>query len=429
MTPIKVGVLRQLLNEAQYNHEETDFLCKGFTDGFDLRYRGPMDRRDTADNIPFTVGDKYQLWEKMMTEIEAKHFAGPFKLTDLPVENFVQSPIGLVPKSGNKTRLIFHLSYKFKNVNKSINFYTPVKLASVKYNDLDKAIRDCIQLMEELGISVIFFSKSDLKNAFRVLPLLLAHHSLLVMKAQHPETGVWYYFIDMCLPFGASISCAHFQQFSNGLKAIVEHRANKILRTLITNYLDDFLFIYVTQNGCNEIVMIFLRTCQDINFPVSHNKTEWASPLMVFLGMLLDGRSQTLSIPVDKRLEALNMVHLFQDKCKAKVKNLQKLTGHLNFINRAVVPGRVFTRRMYAKFSGSKFDKLKQYHHIQIDKEFRHDCAMWERFLEDINSVTWPFIDMKETLDAQSINFFSDALANENLGFGAIFENQWIFGK
>ena len=64
----------------------------------------------------------------------------------------MQSPIGLVPKAGNKTRLIFHLSYNFKNGNKSINYWTPVDMFSVNYNDLDSVVRDCIQLIKHLGI-------------------------------------------------------------------------------------------------------------------------------------------------------------------------------------------------------------------------------------------------------------------------------------
>ena len=35
-----------------------------------------------------------------MKEVEAKHYAGPFKT--IPFENFIQSPIGLVPKDNGK---------------------------------------------------------------------------------------------------------------------------------------------------------------------------------------------------------------------------------------------------------------------------------------------------------------------------------------
>ena len=94
------------------------------------------------------------------------------------------------------------------------------------------------------------------------------------MKARDPRTGVWVFLIDKCLLFGASISCAHFQRFSNALKAIVEGILGQLRKTLITNYLDDFLFIYISIQGCNAIVIIFLNVCERIRFPVALDKTE-----------------------------------------------------------------------------------------------------------------------------------------------------------
>ena len=195
-------------------------IYPGFKDGFDIGYRGPLDRQDVSDNIPFTVGDEMVLWHKVMDEVKVHRFAGPYE--KIPFRNFIQSPIGLVPKAGNKTRLIFHLSYTFKNGNKSLNYWTPEELSSVHYNDLDSAVRDCIQLMKELGVDAIYFAKSNLKSAFCILGIKPGQRFLLVMKAKDPIMKKWYFFIDKCLPFGASISCAHFQCFSNALRVIVE---------------------------------------------------------------------------------------------------------------------------------------------------------------------------------------------------------------
>ena len=199
--------------------------------------------------------------------------------------------------------------------------------------------------------------------------------------------------------------------------------------TFITNYLDDFLFMYITQEGCNHIVVIFLKVCKEINFLVAEDKTEWASPFMTFLGMLLNGRSLTLSIPEDKRKDALGLVQMFRDRKKATIKELQRLAGHLNFINRTIVPGRVFTTRMHAKFTGSTFKKLKPHHHVRLDKEFKQDCSMWVSFLTDLSSVVRPCIDMEASITAKELNFYSDTSAAEQLGFGIIFRNSWAFRK
>ena len=107
------------------------------------------------------------------------------------------------------------------------------------------------------------------------------------MKAQNPVTGEWYFFVDKCLPFGASISCALFQHFSDALHFLTEDRLR--IRNRITNYLDDFLFIARTLEKCNAMIREYLAFCKEINVPITYEKTEWASELIVFLGMLLDG--------------------------------------------------------------------------------------------------------------------------------------------
>ena len=82
-------------------------------------------------------------------------------------------------------------------------------------------------------------------------------------------------------------------------------------------------------------------------------KTEWASECVIFLGILLDGKRLILAVPEDKGIKVLNALKELADPSKKKVmvKTLQQLCGFLNFICKAIFPGRAFTRRMYAKFS------------------------------------------------------------------------------
>ena len=275
-TPLKVDVLERLLIESNYDSVETDFLVQGFRNGFDLGYAGPVRRRDKSHNIPITVGSKIDMWNKIMVEVGEGRYAGPYEQP--PFEYFVQSPIGLVPKAGGKTRLIFHLSYNFKNGNKSINHWTPAHLCSVKYHNLDHAVRTTLKLLNILNkdliegdkFQTVFYARTDLKNAFRVLPLLPGCWKWTVLCARHPLTNALCYFINKNLPFGSSISCSHFQCLSNGLDHLVRHRFGGGRVACTTNYLDDFLFVHVTQQRCNNLVSIFLQICEEITLPVSH---------------------------------------------------------------------------------------------------------------------------------------------------------------
>ena len=440
-----------MLNESGYDQNETQFLENGFRNGFSLEYHGPTERQSRSHNLPFSVGDPIVLWNILMKEVKLKRVAGPFD--QIPFDNYIQSPIGLIPKagSGDQTRLVFHLSYDFGAQQDlgSVNSNTPREMCSVTYNDLDHAVHSILILRQEeetrrrhmkhrsmdSPVIVIYLGKSDIKSAFRVLPLSRDSYQWAVMMVQNPITKKWQYFVDKCLPFGASISCAHFQRMSNAIQHLVKYRTGLPL----TNYLDDFLFYALSVLRCNFLMKQFLLIYKKVGIPVALDKTEWASEVLVFLGILLDGRSMTLSIPLEKCDRALYLLNKLADKHKATVKELQTLCGYLNFLGKVIFAGRMFTRRMYAKYSsvvnankfpGAVKTKLKQYHHVRLDKEFRNDCRVWIEFLNTdlAHVVNRPMLDLSKVISASEIQFYSDASAARKLGFGCIFNTKWIFG-
>ena len=427
-----------MLIEANYCKTKTSKLIKGFKEGFDIGYCGPMQSVSESENIPLKIGTQGEMWNKVMKEVKEKRYAGPFTKQQFPFKNYIQSPIGLVPKAGNKTRLIFHLSYNFgeEEHQQSLNYQTPHDICTIKYNDLDCAIRNSVRFLKDMGAEQLFYAKSDCSNAFRILPVKILQHCLLVIKMKHPSTKELLYFIDKCLPFGASISCTLFQEFSDALKFLMEWRIERVFQMYIpiTNYLDDFLFVVVTLLQCNQQVHIFLDICARIGCPISEEKTEWSSYeqiIIIFLGILLNGRMLTLSIPIEKKTKALNLLNYTIDNRRVTIKFVQRLTGILNFLNKAIVPGRAFTRGMYQKLALKMKEgiPLKQYHHVYLNKDFILDCMMWKQFLlQDDRTLCRPFVDLASnqwsTFD--TISFYSDASLKKNLGMGAVYENEWL---
>ena len=144
VTPVDVEALERLLHQSKYENEKIEYLVNGFKHGFSIGYQGPKNVRQTAKNLPLRgLGTKTTLWNKVMKEVEKKRYAGPFK--EIPYNNFIQSPIGLVPKDGGKDmRLIFHLSHPC-NTGKSLNENTAKEHCRVKYPDFNEAIRLCLR--------------------------------------------------------------------------------------------------------------------------------------------------------------------------------------------------------------------------------------------------------------------------------------------
>ena len=149
-TPVNVDQFVAAMEEADYQPDKIQFLKQGFTYGFDIGYARPIVRQSNSQIIPLKHGSKVQLWNKLMKEVKLKRVAGPFD--KIPFNNYIQSPISLVPKVGSdKVRLIFHLSYNFGEGEheKSLNYHTPKEKCSVKHNDMDSVIRACLRVKQQ----------------------------------------------------------------------------------------------------------------------------------------------------------------------------------------------------------------------------------------------------------------------------------------
>ena len=291
-------VLEELLLLSNYDKQETAFLLNGFRNGFSIGYKGQENVKIKSPNLKFRgVGNPTILWNKVMKEVKGQRYAGPFE--EIPFQYFIQSPIRLVPKDGGKdTRLIFHLSHP-RGRNISVNAKTPKDMCTVPYPDFNDAIQLCIKAGKGCNIT-----KSDMESAFRNLGVQPEDWKYLIMKAVSSIDGKTYYFVDKCLPFGASISCSHFQRFSNAVKHIVRWRTKSDL----VNYMDDFFFAALLKMLCNNQVSDFLRTCDQISFPVSLEKTFWGTTKLVLLGLLIDTINQWVLIPTEKVQRATNLI-------------------------------------------------------------------------------------------------------------------------
>ena len=170
-SPINVDKLEEWLVDYPAK-QDAKVLLDGFCFGFRIPYTGSRNGRisknhKSVDQNPELVN------EKLYEEISLGRVAGPF--LDLPIQNLIVSPIGLVPKScPGDFRLIFDLSYpKGQSVNSGISHED----ASVSYTKFDEITR----LVCEEGPGS-YLIKIDIKSAFRLLPINPEDFCLLGMK-------------------------------------------------------------------------------------------------------------------------------------------------------------------------------------------------------------------------------------------------------
>ena len=135
-----------------------------------------------------------------------------------------------------------------------MNENMPQDRCTVKYPDFEEAIKLCIK--EGKGCKI---SRSDFKAAFRNLCIRKEDFWLLIMKVKSPINGKFYFFVDKCLCFRASISCSQFQRFSNCVTHIMKYRTGRLL----VNYLDDYLFCNLAKTFWGMTRLVFLASLID----------------------------------------------------------------------------------------------------------------------------------------------------------------------
>lgn len=416
MTPIKVNRLKALMIDSAYDVQEREFLLEGFTHGFRLGYQGPRDRKIMSNNLRFRVGDKFDLWDKVMTEVAAGRYAGPYDHPDQVYPGgYMVNPCGLTAKSGNRTRLINHYSYPHGS---SVNDFIPEEYSKVKYQDLQDAVNISLDMLQQYGENTdLHYSRTDAANAFRVLPISNHDRHLQMLKAENPRSGKWCYFIDLCCGFDSSSSCFLYDKISKLLRHLYRWKSG--FDGVV--YLDDALQIGFSEQNCNSNLQIYLQICADINLPIAHEKTERVTKIIIFLGMLINAFKRVVGIPQDKIVKALNQLDYIIGAKKVTVLQMQQITGLLNFFNRAIIPGRAFTRRLYSTFADTK---LRQHHHIQVTRETKLDMGMWREFLPQETSILRPFVNFTDRSQITPVAFTTDATKSAKLGFAACWHDE-----
>ena len=199
-TPVKLKPLAEFL--TGYHNDIVKFLISGFSQGFRLQLQGERHSL-AATNLISALQNPQAVDMKLGQELAANRLAGPF--TSPPFQPFCVSPLGLIPKKvPGDFRLIHHLSYpKGSSVNDGI----AAENTSVQY---DK-VADAIRLIKRAGPGC-FLAKTDIKSAFRIIPIHQKDHPLQGMRWR----GLYYY--DRCMPMGCSSSCKTFEIFSTSIE-------------------------------------------------------------------------------------------------------------------------------------------------------------------------------------------------------------------
>ena len=400
-TPVNPDRLTRALQG--YNPLLTRYLIEGFTFGFAIDFQGPP-LNNRCVNLVSAQEHPEVVDCKLAKELASERITGPF-LHPPFTPAFNVSPIGLQPKkTPGEFRLIHHLSHPQKG---SVNFFIPQELSSVHY----ASISDAIASIQTCGRGC-FLAKSDIKSAFRIIPIHPSAYPLLGLRWR----GKFYY--DRCLPMGAASSCAIFEKFSSALEWVVKQN---ITNCLVHHVLDDFLFISESRLECLQGLKTFQSLCAQLGVPLAPEKTEGPAQVLTFLGIELDTVEMEARLPLEKLSKCHDLITSALSSKSLKVRNIQSIIGTLNFACSVVAPGRAFLRRLIQLIIGKK----PGHYHISMSSGAKADLRTWQAFLQSYNGKS--IFREQRWVSSRALNLYTDAASS--LGYSAILDNAWFFGE
>ena len=167
------------------------------------------------------------------------------------------------------------MSYPYNK--SSVNSGIPEEFSSVKY----QSVQDDIDIILDLGPNT-FMAKSDIKSAFRLIPIHPTDYRLFGFKFD----GKFYF--DKCLEMGCASSCAIFESFTTAIHWVLK---TKLHVEFLVHFVDDFLLLHSSEIGCKSYLTVFENFAKSINLPLAPDKTVGPSTVLTFLGFELSSDS------------------------------------------------------------------------------------------------------------------------------------------
>ena len=368
-TNLKIDYFRFMLSD----YHDTN-LCDLLEFGFPIGYMGKI-QQEPCDNFNFVRNHKgakefaVHVQKFLNKELDFDAILGPFQENPF-ICNICVSPLNTVPKKDSEERrIILDLSYpKDKSVNDFVSkdFYLGNRI-NLTYPGVD----DLVAIVKAKGQSCLLF-KRDLSRAYRQLSIDPGEASLL----GYSFNGFLYF--DKVLSFGLRSAAYFMQRVSNSIKFIC-----KLLSILIENYLDDLAGADTPDKAWHSFEELG-NVLQFSGLKESVDKASPPSTQMVFIGVLFDSVSLTLSITPERLIEIRSLVSQWLLKREATLRELQSLIGKLNFVAHCVKPARIFISRL--------LNWLRQIQNTDssqvIPLETKKDLIWWFHFLPKYNGVS-----------------------------------------
>jgi hypothetical protein len=338
---------------------DREFILNGVEHGFDIIDPSATPSLAKQDNHP-SAASSSPLFQKahmqVLTEIERGNYA------PATIDPLIISPMGVIPKPDGGVRLIHDCS---RPQGEAVNDYV-AELEKQRFQSVDDAAK--------LVTPGCFMAKVDLQSAYRSVKISAHSQQVTGLRWLFPDGVRTFY--DRKLPFGSKVAPSIFHRLSQAVRRIMSRKGFTIVA-----YLDDFFICELSQERCILALNTLISLLRKLGFSISWKKVVDPSNSVVFLGIELNSVEMALRLPAD-RLSSLHAeLAEFAGRTRASKRQLQSLTGKLNWAAQVIHGGRVFLRRIINAFSSLKHSA----HKVRLHGSLMHDISWWQQFMAEFN--------------------------------------------
>ena len=223
-------------------------------------------------------------------------------------------------------------------------------------------------------------AKVDLESAYRSVRIHPDDNNATGIKFKFPGKRSSTYVYDTRLPFRARKSPGIFNRITQAVKRMMISRGFK----LMVVYLDDWLILGPDKERCTLALNELLKLLRELGFSISYNKVVPPTTSLVFLGILIDSMTVTISLPDEKVGELEALICHFANSKHATKRQLQSLAGKLNWASQVVRGGRTYLRRILDNSSVL----AKPNHKVILRDELQADITWGSTYLHYFHGRT-----------------------------------------
>ena len=240
----------------------------------------------------------------------------------------------------------------------------------IDLSDLNRLLKIPTFKMETVSVisraisGILWATSVDIEDAYFHVPMNWEFHKFLAFRLK----GKTYVF--QFLPFGLSPAPWGFSRI---IKPIKRHLHTLLIS--VFSFLDDFIIFAKSPTSAQEATSIVLATLQSLGFKINWTKSSLTPSQQVeFLGVLWDLKKSVLSVPQDKRLNIITRCREFCHRTTASRRDLESLTGVLNFAASYVDLGRLHLIPIMMWMNLKTFTRSRD-HQVLLDTRLKVSCG------------------------------------------------------